>query len=78
MNKTITWTLKIDREKKQEVTDFCQEQGLLLNRFIEKALENEIEKRLIEKSAAVFSDYEEKKKGAIEFDKAVKLYGKKR
>jgi len=77
MGKTITVTLKIDRDKKQAFYNFCQEQGLMVNKFIEKAVENEIERRLLEKSASVFHKYEKRKQSAVDFDKAVKKYGKK-
>ncbi len=78
MGKAITVTLKIDKDKKKAFYDFCHEQGLLVNKFVEKAVENEIERRLLEKSAAVFHNYEKRKETAVDFDEAVKNYGKKR
>ncbi len=77
MSKTITWTLKIDKLKKQAVNDFCREEGLLINKIAEKALENEIERRLIAKSASVFKDYEKRKEGAISFEEAEKRISRK-
>ena len=76
MGKTITVTLKIDRDKKETFYNFCHEQGLLVNRFFEKAVENEIERQLLEKSASVFHNYEKRKKEAVDFDKVIKRHRK--
>ncbi len=69
---TITVTLKIDKEKKKAFYDFCHEQGLMVNKFFEKAAENEIERYLLNESANVFAGYEKKKKDAVDFDEVVK------
>lgn len=69
---TITVTLKIDKEKKKAFYDFCHEQGLMVNKFFEKAAENEIERYLLNESANVFADYEKKKKNAVDFGEVVK------
>ncbi|MCE5300675.1 MAG: hypothetical protein LLG37_07375 [Spirochaetia bacterium] len=69
---TITVTLKIDKEKKKAFYDFCHEQGLLVNKFFEKAAENEMERYLLNESANVFAGYEKKKKDSVDFDEVVK------
>jgi len=69
---TMTVTLKMDRDKKKAVYDFCHEQGLMVNKFFEKAAENEIERYLLKESADIFSNYEKHKKDAVDFDEAVK------
>ncbi|HPD18455.1 MAG: hypothetical protein KA120_05555 [Candidatus Goldbacteria bacterium] len=78
MSETITVTLKLSRKKKEAFYDFCKEQGLMINKFFEKAVENEIERYLLEKSASVFHNYEKQKKTAVDFDKAVKQLEKRR
>jgi hypothetical protein len=69
---TITVTLKIDKEKKKAFYDFCHEQGLLVNKFFEKAAENEMERWLVNESAGVFEGYEKRKKNAVDFDEVVR------
>lgn len=75
MSATITVTLKIDRKKKEMLYDFCHEQGLMVNKFFEKAAEHEMERMLLTKSADVFRDYAKKKKNAVDFDEVVKELG---
>lgn len=70
---TITVTLKIDRDKKKAVYDFCHEQGLMVNKFFEKAVENEMERQLLKESSDVFANYGNKKKNAVDFDKVIKV-----
>jgi hypothetical protein len=69
---TITVTLKIDRHKKKAFYDFCHEQGLMVNKFFEKAVENEIERQLLKESGDVFANYGKRKKSAVDFDKVIK------
>ena len=68
----ITLTLKIDKQKKDAVYDFCREQGLMVNKFFEKAAENEMERWLVNESVNVFENYEKRKKDALDFDEVVK------
>jgi len=70
---TITLTLKIDKAKKKAVYDFCHEQGLMVNKFFEKAAENEIERYLLNESANIFAGYEKRRKTAVDFDRVVKI-----
>jgi phosphoribosyl-ATP pyrophosphohydrolase len=69
---TITLTLKMDKAKKEAVYAFCHEQGIMINKFFEKAAENEIERRLISESADIFKNYERHKKTAVDFDEVMK------
>lgn len=69
---TITVTLKLDKDKKKAFYDFCGEQGLKVNKFFERAAENEIERFLLNESSNVFAGYEERKKNAVDFDESVK------
>ncbi len=69
---TVTITLKINKDKKKVFYDFCHEQGLMVNKFFEKAAENEMERYLLNESAGVFYGYEQKKKNAVDFDEVVR------
>ena len=69
---TITVTLKIDKDKKKAFYDFCHEQGLMVNKFFEKAAENEIERQLLNESSNVFANYGKRRKNAVDFDEVVK------
>jgi hypothetical protein len=44
----------------------------MVNKFFEKAAENEIERQLLNESANVFANYGKRRKNAVDFDEVVK------
>ena len=75
MQKTTTVTLKMHTDVKEELYNFCDMQGLKINRFIEKAVEEKIEKELIKQSAGIFANYKEEAKTAVDHKTAAKVLG---
>ena len=49
MRKTVAFTLRLDKELVLLLRKFCKINGYKINRFIEKAIIHEIEKRELEK-----------------------------
>jgi len=44
MQKNVIFTMKVDKDVRDLVKDFCRSRGLIMKSFIEKAILNEIEK----------------------------------
>ena len=57
--KNITFTLKLDKDIRGLLKDFCESRGLLMNSFVERAIiESEIEKEELKEDLAAIQHYE--------------------
>jgi hypothetical protein len=56
--KNITFTLKLDKDIRSLLKDFCESRGLLMNSFVERAIMDEIEKEELKEDLAAIQHYE--------------------
>lgn len=82
MQKNVIFRMKVDKDVRDLVKDFCRSRGLIMKSFIEKAILNEIEKEELKEDLLSIRDYRRNEK-----DNTIKLknvagelglYGKKK
>ena len=83
MGKTVTFTMKIDKETRDILKEFCRVKGFVMSSFIKRAIMDEIEKEELKEDLLAIEHYEKYEKGKeIPYEKVAEelglRYGKKR
>ncbi len=81
--KNVTFTMKVDKDVRDLMKDFCKSRGFLMKSFIEKAIVSEIEKEELKEDLLAIQNYEKyEKETTIPLDKVAEeigmRYGKKK
>ncbi|MBP7792153.1 MAG: hypothetical protein KA120_03730 [Candidatus Goldbacteria bacterium] len=81
LNKNVTFTMKIDKNVRDVLKEFCKSKGFLMKSFIEKAIIHEIEKEELKEDLLAIENYEKyEKSNTIPLEKVaeeLKMYPKK-
>jgi hypothetical protein len=74
--KNVTFTMKVDKDVRDLLKDFCKSRGFLMKSFIEKAIVDEIEKEELKEDLLAIQNYEKyEKETTIPLDKVAKELG---
>ena len=76
MSKVVTFTVKIDNEKRNLMREFCQKSGIKIQNFLANAIEHEVKREemkeeLIEDIEAI-NEFENDKNKVMRDEKSVK------
>ncbi len=67
--KVSSFTIQMDSEVKHELKEICDKEGFKLNKFIEKAVKNEINRRQTEEDLLTYANYmANEKDSAVDLD----------
>ena len=72
MARSETFTIKMDREIKKELRVFCEEKGLKLGKFLERAAQHEMGEEKKKEAIAIFNNLDEREKHAIDYSPVAK------
>lgn len=61
-SKNVTFTMKIDKNIRDTLKEFCRSKGFLMKSFIEKAIIHEIEKEELKEDLLAIENYEKYEK----------------
>jgi len=76
--KTVTFTLKMDKDIRDTLKEFCNARGFMMKGFIEKAILDEIEKEELKEDLAAIHNYEKyEKETTIPLEKVAEKLGMK-
>jgi len=82
MQKNVTFTMKVDKDVRDLMKDFCRSRGFLMKSFIEKAILDEIEREELKEDLLSIQNYERNEKdNTIELKNVAEelgFYGKKK
>ncbi|MEI7543041.1 MAG: hypothetical protein WCJ94_07310 [bacterium] len=82
MEKSVTFTMKLDKKIRDEMKGFCKEKGFVMKTFVEKAIMDRIEKEEMKEDLAAIKHFEKYEEGkTVPYDKVAEelgLYGKKK
>ena len=82
MGKNVTFTMKLDKDIRDMLKEFCNSRGFLMSAFLEKAIIDEIEKEELKEDLSAIQHYEKfERETTIPFDKVaeeISPYGKKK
>ena len=74
--KNVTFTMKVDKDVRDLLKDFCKSRGFLMKSFIEKAIVDEIEKEELKEDLIAIQNYEKyEKETTIPLDKIAEELG---
>jgi hypothetical protein len=74
--KDVTFTMKVDKDVRDLLKDFCKSRGFLMKSFIEKAIIDEIEKEELKEDLLAIQNYEKyEKETTIPMDKVAEELG---
>ena len=80
VTKNVTFTMKIDKDIRNMLKEFCKLKGFLMKSFIEKAIIHEIEKEELKEDLLAIENYEKyEKNNTIPLEKVaeeLKMYPK--
>lgn len=76
MSKVVTFTVKIENDKRNLMRDFCDKSGIKIQKFLANAIEHEVKREtmkeeLMEDIEAI-SEYENDKNKVMHSEKSVK------
>lgn len=75
-NKNVTFTMKVDKDVRDLMKDFCKSRGYMMKSFIEKAIMDEIEKEELKEDLLAIQHYEKYEKDtSIPLDKVAEELG---
>lgn len=60
--KNVTFTMKVDKDVRDLLKDFCKSRGFLMKAFLEKAIIDEIEKEELKEDLVAIQNYEKHEK----------------
>jgi metal-responsive CopG/Arc/MetJ family transcriptional regulator len=76
--KVSSFTIQMDSEVKNELKEVCEKEGFKLNKFIEKAVINEITRRQQQADLLSYANYiTNEKKSAVDLDDFARSIGVK-
>jgi predicted transcriptional regulator len=76
--KVSSFTIQMDCEVKHELKEICDREGFKLNKFIEKAVKNEINRRQMEEDLLTYANYmANEKESAVDLDRFAESIGVK-
>lgn len=76
--KVSSFTIQMDSEIKHELKEICDKEGFKLNKFIEKAVKNEIARRQMQSDYLTYANYMANEKAtAIDLDEFAQSIGVK-
>jgi len=82
MQKNVTFTMKVDKDVRDLMKDFCRSRGFMMKSFIEKAILDEIEREELKEDLLSIQNYERNEKdNTIELKSIAEelgFYGKKK
>jgi hypothetical protein len=64
---TISFAVKLSEETRKKLKEFCDERGLKIGAFVEKALKEQMEREEMADDAKVFSLYRHEEADAIDY-----------
>jgi|DewCreStandDraft_4_1066084.scaffolds.fasta_scaffold02906_5 molybdopterin-guanine dinucleotide biosynthesis protein A len=81
-NKNVTFTMKIDKNIRDVLKEFCKSKGFLMKSFIERAIIDQIEKEELKEDLLAIEYYEKyEKNNTIPLEKVAEelgMYSKKK
>jgi hypothetical protein len=76
--KVSSFTIQMDSSVKHELKEVCEKEGFKLNKFIEKAVKNELTRRQLQADLLSYANYmSNEKETAIDLDDFAKSIGVK-
>lgn len=63
MSKNVTFTMKVDKDVRDLLKDFCRSRGFMMKSFLEKAILDEIEREEMKEDLLSIQNYERNEKG---------------
>jgi len=63
MPKNVTFTMKVDKDVRDLMKDFCRSRGFMMKSFLEKAILDEIEREEMKEDLLSIQNYERNEKG---------------
>ena len=82
MQKNVTFKIKVGKDVRELMKDFCRSRGFMMKSFIEKAILNKIEKEELKEDLFSVENYERNEKdNTIELKNAAEelgFYGKEK
>ncbi|PKL92623.1 MAG: hypothetical protein CVV21_02375 [Candidatus Goldiibacteriota bacterium HGW-Goldbacteria-1] len=82
MAKNVTFTMKVDKDVRDLLKDFCRSRGFMMKSFLEKAILDEIEREEMKEDLLSIQNYERNEKGnTIPLENVAEelgFYGKKK
>ena len=78
MSKVVSFTVKIENDKRDLMKKFCGKTGIKIQRFLENAIEHEVKREMHKEDLLIFEEYEKRgKKTATPYKEFAKELGLK-